>query len=165
MEIKSFNRYWIERILTTYLYIRDFTINENGSVDVNGNVRMMNMTLDKIPIKFGRVSGEFDCSHNRITSLEGCPDWVGGRFNCTFNRITSFCGAPDIVVGEFFCVDNPVFEIYKLNRKKDFVEMLNEYKVIRNEKQVIEVRLRQALEDSGCENIPEKFEFKNYQLV
>jgi hypothetical protein len=80
-----------------------WTLNSEGKVDVDGNVIMIAMNLVKIPVKFGRVSESFDCSRNKLTSLEGCPDWVGGSFNCFNNHLTSLEGCPDYVGGEFHC--------------------------------------------------------------
>ena len=63
-------------------------INEKGEVDVDGNVNMIEMQLTEIPVKFGEVSGWFDCSHNNITTLKNCPDSIGGMFNCFNNNPT-----------------------------------------------------------------------------
>ena len=60
--------------------ITNYTINPDGSIDVDGNVNLSYMGLTKIPIKFNKVSGYFDCSYNFITSLEGCPREVVGNF-------------------------------------------------------------------------------------
>ena len=31
------------------------------------------------------IKGDFDCSFNELTSLEGCPKEVGGNFYCYYN--------------------------------------------------------------------------------
>ena len=85
--------------------IKKYTI-KNGVVDVNGDVIMHMANLTKLPLKFGKVTGLFTCSDNKLTSLEGCPDTVGGSFNCSDNKLTSLEGCPDTVGGWFNCSDN-----------------------------------------------------------
>ena len=52
------------------------------------------------------VSGDFRCSHNQLTTLEGAPQTVGGDFTCRDNDLTSLVGAPQTVGGSFNCGDN-----------------------------------------------------------
>ena len=52
------------------------------------------------------VSGNFDCSLNHLTSLEGAPSCVGGGFYCSYNQLTSLEGAPSRVNGGFDCAYN-----------------------------------------------------------
>ena len=52
------------------------------------------------------VGGNFDCRWNNLTSLEGAPIKVGGSFNCSFNNLTSLAGAPRVVKGSFYCNSN-----------------------------------------------------------
>ena len=80
--------------------IENYTINPDGSIDVSGNVCLSDKNLTRIPIKFNKVYGYFDCSYNFITSLEGCPREVGGSFDCAKNQITSLKYSP-IKVGTY----------------------------------------------------------------
>ena len=88
--------------------IKNYTINEDGTVDVDGSVDLSERNLSKLPLKFGRVTGSFYCMHNQLTTLEGCPVEVGGYFNCGSNKLTSLEGCPRVVGGEFYCKDNPL---------------------------------------------------------
>ena len=83
-------------------------IQENGKfiVNVNGNVKLRDKNLNRIPFNFGIVSGDFDCSHNRLTSLEGAPNEVGEDFDCGFNQLTSLEGAPSEIGKSFYCSNN-----------------------------------------------------------
>ena len=83
-----------------------YTINEDGSIDVEGNVDLSYNELTKIPFKFGIVSGNFNCSDNQLTSLLGAPKTVGGGFYCSNNQLTSLLGAPNSVGSHFYCFDN-----------------------------------------------------------
>jgi hypothetical protein len=68
----------------------EWTLNENGEVDVDGTVDMRNMNLTKIPVMFGKVSGEFRCAHNKLTTLKNCPDSIGGDFYLYNNNLTDY---------------------------------------------------------------------------
>jgi hypothetical protein len=84
-----------------------WSINPNtGLVDVDGNVFISDMKLTEIPIKFGEVTGYFNCSINQLASLEGAPQSVGGDFFCQSNQLTSLEGAPKSVGGDFHCFNN-----------------------------------------------------------
>jgi hypothetical protein len=95
----------IESICNKY-GIENWTINEDGSIDVDGDVDLSYKELDKIPIKFRNVIGNFYCYHNKLTSLEGGPESVGGHFYCDNNNLTSLKGCPESVGGDFYCSNN-----------------------------------------------------------
>ena len=71
----------------------------------NGGKRYRSIS-DFMGIKFGTVTGDFDCSYNNLTNLEGAPIYVGGNFDCSYNDLTSLVGAPQEVRGSFSCIDN-----------------------------------------------------------
>jgi len=50
--------------------------------------------------------GNFDCSYNQLTSLEGAPSSVGDGFYCDNNQLTSLEGAPASVGDNFYCYVN-----------------------------------------------------------
>jgi len=93
----------IDTICKKY-FIENYTINSDGTVDVDGNVYLSDIKLTKLPLKFSKVSGYFDCSDNKLTSLEGSPHSVGD-FNCNNNKLTSLKGCPQSVVN-FECFYN-----------------------------------------------------------
>ena len=88
--------------------IENYTINPDGSIDVDDSVGLANKKLDKLPLNFNRVSGWFNCHNNNLTSLEGSPKEVGNDFICTHNKITTLKGAP-ILIGRNLDLDsNPL---------------------------------------------------------
>jgi hypothetical protein len=92
--------------------ITNYTINDDGSIDVNGYVNLINKGLTELPLTFNKVSGYFTCSNNQLTSLKGCPRWVGGNFYCTYNNLTSLEFGPDYVGGGFYCKYNQLTDNY-----------------------------------------------------
>jgi hypothetical protein len=61
-------------------YLKNYTVNPDKTIDVNGNVGLEYILndMEKLPVKFGKVSGYFSCFGNNLTTLEGCPKYVGG---------------------------------------------------------------------------------------
>jgi hypothetical protein len=70
-------------------YIGNYSINPDGSIDVDGDVDLSYKNLDRIPIKFGVVTGMFYCNNNNLTSLENCPNEIKSWFNCSYNKLRS----------------------------------------------------------------------------
>jgi len=132
--------------------IENYTINEDGSIDVNGNVTLSGGNFKKLPLKFNKVSGNFYCSRNELITLEGAPKYVGGVFSCNYNKLTSLKYCPKNVGGNFICMQNfitsldyypeyvgesfscpgnPIDYIYrKFIKSLDNIELFNEFKII-----------------------------------
>jgi hypothetical protein len=87
-------------------YIRNWSINSEGLVDVDGHVDLQSEGLTKLPLRFGNVSGYFNCRENHLTSLEGGPKTVSGDFSCYENNLTSLKGCPKFVGEDFYCSQN-----------------------------------------------------------
>lgn len=86
--------------------IKNYTINEDLSIDVNGGVELDWMDFGYLPIKFKKVSGDFSISYCGLNTLEGCPEFVGGYFDCSFNYLTSLDFSPKVVERYFDCRSN-----------------------------------------------------------
>ena len=92
---------WLDK-----MEIEDYTINEDLTVDVDGNVDLVKKGLTELPIQFGKVTGDFDCYSNNLESLKGSPKVVEGGFDCSHNQLTTLEGCPEIVEGWFYCEKN-----------------------------------------------------------
>ena len=92
--------------------ITNYTINGDGSIDVNGDVDLYNKGFVELPLTFNKVTGCFDCGYNNLTTLEGCPRWVGGFFYCSRNRLSSLEFSPDYVGDYFECTGNDLTDNY-----------------------------------------------------
>ena len=86
--------------------ITNYTINSDRSIDVNDGVDLSNKNLDKIPLKFNKVSGNFNCGNNQLISLEGSPKEVGSWFFCNDNKLITLEGGPEKVNSGFICTGN-----------------------------------------------------------
>ena len=134
--------------------ITNYTINQDGSIDVNEYVDLSNKGLTKLPLKFNKINGIFNCSWNKLTTLEGSPVEVNssffcnnnkltsfefapkiirGYFNCDFNNIKTFEYFPSYVKGYFYCFNNSIYEVWKLFGDTSKIELLNDFDIFRDE--------------------------------
>ena len=173
--------------------IENYTINDDGSIDVDGNVNLAydlyREELTKIPLKFGNIIGDFECDRNQLTTLKGSPKSVGGNFDCSGNQLTSLEGLPEIGVyincrrnqitdfrgvseffeGYFFSEGNPIEEIYTLFLQEDSIndskciKWINEFDVIQGNKVIMD-RLEEVFYQLGMD-IPENIKFKSYKVI
>ena len=95
----------VNEVLKKYK-IENCTINDDLTVDVDGDVDIYDGNLIFLPVKFGKVGGYFNCSCNGLVSLWGSPSEVGGSFDCSDNQLTSLIGAPREVGLDFYCRNN-----------------------------------------------------------
>ena len=135
--------------------ITNYTINGDGSIDVNGNVYLYNKELTELPLTFNKVSGYFNCSNNRLTSLKGCPRWVGGFFSCYRNKLTSLEFSPEYVGSNFYCYNNDLTDNYCdteigghfcTNLKQEGL-IINEYNIVINYKEFQKLYKRKMILD------------------
>ena len=81
-------------------------VHEDGSITVEGDISFRERQMTALPFKFKKAEGHFDCSKNKLESLENCPEIVQGSFACNDNRLTSLKGAPKSIAGNFNCSSN-----------------------------------------------------------
>ena len=84
---------------------------------IEGSLDLSNMGLTELPNLAGvEVRGDFDCSHNNLTSLRGAPraGQEGSTFNCGYNKIRSLKHLPMQSAGNIYgwrridCNDNQI---------------------------------------------------------
>ena len=142
----------IESICKKY-NITNYTINSDGSIDVDGNVNLSRKGLTKLPLKFGNVTGYFYCSDNQLTTLEGSPKEVGGGFYCNNNKLTSLKGGPAKLGGEFNCQLNQLPKLILDNMKhiKKIVEYQEDYLIWRSSGALDEYKFNDMMEEIKME--------------
>lgn len=109
--IKLFEQYNDYNIVKSWLdemEIKNYTINDDLTVYVDGNVELSLQNLTEIPVQFSVVSGHFFCDKNRLTTLKGCPTEVGIGFYCYDNKLTSLEYGPVKVDNDYFCYNNNI---------------------------------------------------------
>jgi len=63
------------------------------------------LLINKLP-NFKYITKDLICRHRNLTSLKGCPLYVGGHFNCGWNQLMSLKGCPIYVGGNFIYLCN-----------------------------------------------------------
>lgn len=94
--------------------IQNYTINDNLTVNVHGSVDISYKKLSYFPVQFNRIGGDFDCSHNELTSLKRFPKVVQGKLSCSYNEISYFFAHSMIVVRDFYCSNNGLLSLRNL---------------------------------------------------
>lgn len=73
------------------LKIDNYTINPDGSIDVEGDVVIL-IYINELPLKFNKVSGNFYCSYNGLSTLKNFPNEVGKETFIYGNPLKSLDG-------------------------------------------------------------------------
>ncbi len=97
------------------LKIDNYTINLDGSIDVEGEVVIL-IFINELPIKFNKVNGNFYCSYNNLSDLKNFPNEVGGKtflYGNPLKSLDGYNGDCDML----YC-DNKDYLILKHKRSK-----------------------------------------------
>lgn len=137
--------------------LKEFPIKFNV---VNGDFNFAKTKLRNLRLGPKRVTGDFECSYNYLTSLEGSPEYVGGNYSVrsighlysseycirTLEGCPKHVGGyidfsgygvytfeffPDYLGGDIICKDNPIQYIWKMFQDKTMIEAFNAYDCIR----------------------------------
>lgn len=140
--MKKLKTWWICRKFG----IKNYTLNSDGSIDVQGDVNLNISTLrdfktfkmfqhgirfrksikelDKLPIKFNIVYGNFRCHNNNLSSFDKFPKEVHGDLDISKNKFNSLIGCPKVIgvtmpypfldyirPGKLICDNNNIFSL------------------------------------------------------
>ena len=90
--------------------VKKYTINEDLSVDVDGDVSLSYKNLTEPPVKFGIVKGNFSCANNQLTSTNFLPKEVYGNLNCYRNNFKNLDNFPKVITNWMSIRENPNLE-------------------------------------------------------
>jgi hypothetical protein len=167
--------------------IKNYTINNDLTIDVDGDVYLGEKDLKHLPLKFNYVNGIFVCRINKLKSLEGCPKTVNGSFFCSDNKLKSLEGCPKTVGDGFYCSnnelrdleyfpevdgiismrENPVYLlVYTFIQNADsfLIEDFNDYEIVRNRDTVMLDRLQTFIRDNDLK-MPNLDNIKEYYKI
>jgi len=70
----------------------NWNLNSDGEVDVYGVVILKNSKISEIPVKFGKIDGNFYCDSANLTTLKNFPKIItpDPLFNIMGNRLTNY---------------------------------------------------------------------------
>jgi len=168
--------------------IENYIINDDLSIDVDGDVELDSKNLKYLPLKFNYVSGYFTCARNKLKTLKGSPQTVSGSFYCNNNKLKSLEGCPQTVDGNFICIDNKLTDlehfpevngiilliggnpvnllVYTFINKADsfMIEDFIDYEIVRNRDTVMLDRLKTFIEGFDLE-MPNLEEIKKHYKI
>jgi hypothetical protein len=189
--MKKLKTWWICRKFG----IKNYTLNIDGSIDVQGDVNLNRTTLtnlrsldgirfrksikelDKLPITFNIVYGDFRCQNNNLSSFDRFPKEIHGDLIISKNKFKSLSGCPKIIKRPFvnnrmicdgnniltLCgyregtnisiKSNPINNIWNLFRDYNLIDLFNDYDVVRDNGEISFYRLFRFLEDNGFDVI------------
>ena len=175
--IKKFQEYFKESIsfptsedqivqLCERYVIQNYLINTDLSIDVNGGVNLGNLKLTSLPLRFSIVGGDFNCSYNHLTTLEGGPIEVRGNFYCHHNQLTTLDGCTREVGGYFSCYNNPVSVIvYKFPNHEKVLKVWDDFNVVRNGNEISAYRFKEMYFYLTVKEFEGDMDFKGYKVV
>ncbi len=83
--------------------LNHYEIDENGFVNSDITVSFSRQYLKSIPVKFGRVDGNFDCSNNLLENLNNAPYYIGGSLETQGNKLKNFKGSIKKIEVSIYC--------------------------------------------------------------
>lgn len=98
--------YW-----TRVFGIKEYSINDDGLIDVNETVFIEDTDYVYLPLKFNKIYGDFYCSGNKLVSLKGSPKWISGCFECSDNQLKTLEGGPTYVGDDYYCNHNDLTDL------------------------------------------------------
>ena len=91
---------------------------------IKGNLYLSHKGLTELPdLSEVVVKGDFNCSGNQLTSLEGAPKEVGGSFYCSNNQLTSLVGLPQMKESKIIYCDDALGNKYGLSSVFSYKEL------------------------------------------
>lgn len=107
----------VRKILGDNFYIRDnaqhvsgWTVEEDGRVTVYGDLNLVTHH-SRLPLRFHKVFGSFECFDKGLRTLEGAPDEVYGDFGAEQCQLTTLQGAPKNIGGYFNVSGNHISDL------------------------------------------------------
>ncbi len=89
--------------------IHNYTINEDASVSVAGDVTFVGVLPElQFQVQFRTVTGNFYVEGKSLKTLLGCPQIVGGNFDCAYCDLVDLTHISTKIGGTIFCNGNPI---------------------------------------------------------
>ena len=110
--------------------IKNYTINSQGEIDVDGGVDLGRNTFDELPYKFGKIKKWFNLAEcKNLISLKNCPNYIEGSFDVDgCSKLDSLKECPKKVGSTFYCrkckrkfTKEEVMSLCKLKKENIFV--------------------------------------------
>jgi len=112
--------------------VKDYSINGDFTVSVNGPLALDNKGLEEIPVKFSEVNGSIDVTTNRLKRIDWAPAKVNGNFDAWDNEIETLVGGPAEVENSMDVDGNKLTDLHGAPKKvgKCFIVSKNPLKTL-----------------------------------
>lgn len=175
-------------ILCEKYNINKYIINNDLSINVDGDVNLVSQKLTYLPLNFNIVNGNFDCYNNKLKSLIGSPNNVlycydcsgnslastqympkriGEYLNLSYNRLKDIKHIPTDIKGDIYIHNNPIYSLVNIFigkiDKGDYIVEFNEYNIIYKNKIILD-RLKAFCSDFDLV-MPSVDEVKKYYEI
>jgi len=108
--------------------ITKYKFRPDGTLDVFEDVGLNNYNLIELPLKFGKIYGDFSCSFNLLKNLKNSPKIIMGDFWCNWTKLKNINDLNlDGISGEIHLKNNPDL---KLTEKEQLWAILNPGRLI-----------------------------------
>ena len=111
----------IEVLRDKFKYTGPVEFNEKNQLIIPGLFNCSNNKLTSLEGAPDIVKSDFYCSNNELTSLKWAPHEVGGHFCCTYNQLTSLAYSPKIVGKGVSYYNNKLTSLHGIPKKIDGV--------------------------------------------
>lgn len=108
---------WLKR-----QHVTGYAIKNSNEVDVERNVDLSYYELRHFPIKFRKITGDFECSNNLLVSLQGAPDEVTNDFECYYNQLSSYEFLPKKIGRNLYLGNDRVTSLVDIDWSSLYVE-------------------------------------------
>lgn len=98
------------------LKIKNYTINDDLTVDVKGNVEVSKSKLKFIPVEFGKIEGDFEWIDGELISVHNFP-YYAYNVDIHGNKIIDYLNMD--IDNYFNCQDNPCVLFYMENERTE----------------------------------------------
>ena len=133
--------------------VKNYSINGDMTVSVNGPLALDNKGLEEIPVKFSEVDGSIDVTTNRLKRIDWAPAKVNGDFDAWDNEIETLVGGPTEVEQSMDVDGNKLTDLHGAPKKvgKCFVVSQNPLKTLAGCPEVVKGYFKAA--DCGLPHI------------
>lgn len=113
-------KYWL------LLYqIKNYSILDNGYVNVHETVDLSKRKLESLPVQFNHIEGNFNISHNLLSTPEGLPLSTVGRLILSYNQFSDLTGFDNIKTAYLNLSHNQLTSLKGLNTSQTFFTILD----------------------------------------
>lgn len=119
------------KVFFSVIQVDYYTINEDLTVDVNGDLDLSDHYFDDgfLPFKFNNIYGDFNVSNTRLDTCYNFPEYVVGNIDLSLNFINDLEALRGItkkfgtMTADNFVIDNIVTDEKKQKESDDLLEV------------------------------------------